>query len=100
MSKIYSITYEKIYARLSTATGMSKNEIDLFLLKFIKIITSDLHRKGECVLPYLGKFTLKRMPPRRRIVKDFATGNRTTINVPAEDKLKFKINKSYSKLFR
>lgn len=99
MSKIYSVTYEELYKRLSTATGMSKNEVDLFILKLIKIINSDLHRTGKAVLPYLGTFTLKRMPPRKRSVKDFETGERSIVKIPAQDKLKFKISKSYSKLF-
>jgi len=97
---IYTPLYEKLYSQLSSESGMSKDEIDIFILKLIKIITKDLNRTGKAILPYFGVFSLKRMPSRKRVVKDFETGETITINIPAEDKLKFKINKTYSKLFK
>ena len=100
MPKLYPIAYEDIYKRLSANTSLSKVDIDIILLKLIKIITNDLNHNGACVVPYLGKFSLKRMPPRKRVIKDFTTGERTTVNIPAQDKLKFKINKAYSKIFK
>ncbi|RLB67640.1 MAG: hypothetical protein DRH08_03165 [Deltaproteobacteria bacterium] len=100
MSKIYPPSYEKLYTRLSRTTGMSKDEVDLFILKIIQILESDLHRSGEVILPYLGKFYLKRMPPRKRSVIDFETKQRFTVDIPAQDKLKFTVNKAFKKLFR
>lgn len=100
MSKIYPPSYEKLYTRLSRTTGMSKDEVDLFVLKIVQILEADLHRSGEVILPYLGKFYLKRMPPRKRSVKDFGSDERFTVTIPAQDKLKFKVNKQFRKLFK
>ena len=85
---------------MSRTTGMSKDEVDLFILKMIQIFTKDLKHDGEVIVPYLGKFYLKRMPPRKRSVKDFGSDERFTVKIPAQDKLKFTINKAFSKLFR
>ena len=92
--------YEKIYTKLSRQTGMSKDEVDIFILKIVNILKIDLHHDGEVILPYLGKFYLKRMPPRKRSVVDFETKQRFTVDIPAQDKLKFTINKAFKKLFR
>lgn len=100
MAKKYPLTYEKTYMRLSALTGMSAEEVDVFLLKLTKIVTGELNRKGESLIPYLGKFYLKRVPARKRNIKDFVTDERITVKIPAQDKLKFKVNKEFSKLFR
>lgn len=100
MPRNYPPSYEELYTKLSSYTGMSKDEIDVFIIKMIKLISKDLNMKGKAILPYLGKFELKRMPPRKRSIKDFTTGERETVMIPAQDKLKFKINKNFSKLFR
>jgi len=100
MATIYPPSYEKFYASVSRRTGMPKEEIDMLILTMIKVIKADLDMKGEVCMPYLGKFYLKRLPPRKRSVKDFATDERFTIDIPARDKVKFKVNKEFSKLFR
>jgi nucleoid DNA-binding protein len=98
--KKYSPTFEKAYMRLSAYTGMSAHEIDVFMIKFVKVITSQLNRDGEALVPYLGKFYIKRVPPRRRSIVDFSTEKRFTVKIPASDKLKFRVNRDFSKLFR
>ena len=100
MSKMYPPAYEEIYTRLSRTTGMSKDEVDIFILKIVQILKVTLHHKGEIILPYLGKFYLKRMPPRKRSMTDFGTKQRFVVNIPAQDKLRFTINKAFKKLFR
>ena len=99
MARLYPLKYEPFYNRLSRLTGMSNNEIDMFVLKMIKIIVNDLHHKGKIYLPYLGKFTLKRMPPRKRAIGNLSINKKVTVNIPAQDKLRFKINRKFSKLF-
>jgi len=79
---------------------MSKNEVDLFILKMIQVFKQYLNHDGEVIVPYLGKFYLKRMPPRKRSVKDFGSDERYIVKIPAQDKLKFKVNKAFSKLFK
>jgi len=79
---------------------MSKDEIDIFVLKMTKLFTEDLHHTGEVLVPYLGKFYLKRMPPRKRSVVDFGSDQRYTIDIPAQDKLKFEVNKQFRKIFK
>jgi len=79
---------------------MSKDEIDLFILKLIQILTQELHKKGEVIVPYIGKLYLKRMPPRKRSVKDFGSDERFIVKIPAQDKLKFVVNKAFGKLFK
>ncbi len=100
MAKMYPPSYEIFYSKLSQRTGMSNQEIDMFILTMIKVLKADLDMRGEVIMPYLGKFYLKRLPPRKRSVKDFATDERFTIDIPARDKLKFKVNKELKKLFR
>ena len=100
MSKMYPPTYEELYSKLSRVTGMSKDEIDLFLLRMTKIFTDELNRSGETIVPYIGKFYLKRMPPRKRSVIDFGSDERFTIDIPAQDKLKFQVNKQFRKIFK
>ena len=100
MPKRYSPIYEKTYMRMSAMTGMSTEEIDVFMIKLVKIITNELNRKGESLIPYLGKFYLKRVPARKRSILDFPTEKRLTVKIPASDKLKFKVNREFSKLFR
>jgi len=79
---------------------MGNEEIDMFILRLIKLLKSDLNHNGEVIVPYLGKFYLKRMPPRKRSILDFGSDERYTVEIPAMDKLKFKVNKNFSKLFR
>jgi nucleoid DNA-binding protein len=98
--KQYSPTYEKTYMRLSAFTGMSAGEIDVFMIKLVKVITGQLNRDGESLIPYLGKFYIKRVPARKRNIVDFSTEKRFTVKIPASDKLKFKVNRDFSKLFR
>lgn len=86
--------------RLSAYTGMSAEEIDIFMIKLVKVISTQLNRSGESMIPYLGKFYIKRVPPRKRNIVDFSTEKRFTVKIPASDKLKFKINREFSKLFR
>ena len=100
MAKQYPLSYRSFYDKLSAATGMSNEEADQFLLKIINILANDLHRNGTVYLPYLGRFSLKRMSPMKRSVMDFGKNQRVTIDVPAEDKLKFNINKRFKKLFK
>lgn len=100
MSKLYPPKHEILYNKLSATTGMSREEIDIFILKMIKIFINDLHRYGKVCVPYLGRFILERKGPRKRSVTNFATGIVSIIDVPARDKLTFKINPNYSKLFR
>jgi nucleoid DNA-binding protein len=97
---MYPPTYENLYSKLSNSTGMSKDEVDIFILKMIKFLTDNLHRSGETIVPYLGKFKLRRMPPRKRSVKDFDTGKNYMIEVEAQDKLTFQINKEFRKIFK
>ena len=78
---------------------MSNEEIDMFILKMIKVIKNKVDHDGEAIVPYLGKLYLKRVPPRKRSVIDFPTKKRIVIDIPAVDKLKFKVNKNFSKLF-
>ena len=92
--------YEKLYNRLSSMTGLSNEEVDLFILNLVKILTNELHRSGKTTLPYMGKFFLKRLPPRKREVKDFVTEERHIIEIPARDMLKFTVNKKFKELFR
>jgi nucleoid DNA-binding protein len=98
--KQYSPTFEKTYMRLSALTGMSAEEIDVFIIKLVKVITGQLNRDGEALVPYLGKFYIKRVPARKRNITDFSTDKRFTIKIPASDKLKFRVNRDFSKLFR
>lgn len=100
MPKLYSIKYDKFYAKLSRITGLSNEEIDVIFLKIVSIIKNDLNRTGSIYVPYLGTFTLTRMPPRKREMLDFASKERFMVDVPAEDKLKFTINRDFRKLFR
>lgn len=100
MGVTYPVMYRELYQKISRLTGMSNEEIDMFILTMIKVLSSDLNRNGKVILPYMGQFHLKRMPPRKRCIKDFATGDTHTIQLPAMDKLKFTINKQFSKLFR
>lgn len=99
MARLYPLSYEPFYNKLSHLTGMSNNEIDMFVLRMIKVITNDLHRKGNVYLPYLGRFSLKRMPPKKMAVGNLPINKKATIDVPARDKLRFKISKKFSKLF-
>lgn len=100
MSKLYPPSYERFYSKMSRTTGMSKDEVDLFILKMVQIFKQDLNKEGEVVVPYLGKFYLKRMPPRKRSVLDFGSDERFTVKIPAQDKLKFTVNKAFAKLFK
>lgn len=100
MSKLYPPSYEKFYSQMARTTGMSKDEIDMFILKMIQIFKKELKHDGESIVPYLGKLYLKRMPPRKRSVVDFGSDERFTVKIPAQDKLKFTVNKAFAKLFR
>ena len=100
MSKMYPPAYERLYSGLSRSTGMSKDEIDIVILKMVKLFTDDLNHKGKVTVPYLGKFYLKRMPPRERSVADFVSDERYTVQIPAQDKLKFEVNKQFRRIFK
>lgn len=99
----YSAQYRKFYTDLSRLTGMSNDELDMLFIRIIKVITNDLNRSGEVLIPYLGKFKLKRMPPRKRVFLENPSdpsSNRISVSIPASDKLKFTVNRHFSKLFR
>jgi len=100
MAKRYPLQYEQLYNRIVRTTGLTKEEINIFILKITKEIINNLHHDGKAIVPFLGKFSLKRMPPRKRKIKDFGTGEYMIIQVPAEDKLKFEINKEFRKIFK
>lgn len=100
MAKPHPAMYEPLYKRLSSMTGMSEEEVKIFILKFTKVLTSDLHRDGKVYVPYLGKFFLKRLPARTRSVRHFGLNIQHTITMPAGDVLKFKINREYAKMFK
>ena len=95
----YPLSYKPFYDKLSRLTGMSNEEIDIFILRMTKVLVNDLNYEGRACLPYLGKFTLKRMSPRKRAFTHLVTKKKTIINVPAQDKLRFKVNRKFSKLF-
>lgn len=95
----YPPRFRKLYNKLSRSTGMSNEEIDTFILKLIRLLAYDLHRTGTSYMPYLGRFTLKRMPPAKRSVMDFSRDKRMIIQVEAKDTLKFKISKKFRKIF-
>lgn len=100
MRKTHPAMYEPLYKRLSSMTGMSEEEVKIFILKYTKVLTNDLHRNGEVYVPYLGKFSLKRLPARTRSVRHFGRNVQYTMIMPAGDVLKFKINREYTKLFK
>lgn len=100
MPKLYPLAYDKFYTKLSRITGMSNEELDVTFLKVLSVIKNDLNKSGEVNVPYLGKFTLKRMPPRTREMLDFGSNERFKVDVPARDKLSFRVNRAFSKLFR
>lgn len=95
----YSPQYRKFYNKLSKATGLSNERIDQVFISMVEILTRDIDRDGEIVIPYLGKFYLKRMPPRKRSVS-FVGDERLIVDVPAYDKLKFKVNAKFAKRFK
>ena len=95
----YPPKYKLFYDKLSKLAGMSNTEIDVFIIRLIKIIERELNKKGTVIVPYFGKFYLKRLPARKRSIVDFATGKRYMVNIPARDNLKFKVNKKFRKLF-
>jgi hypothetical protein len=100
MSTLYSRFHEHLYKRLSLITGMSKHEIDIFMLKLVKILVQILNKKGKVNIPYLGRFYLVRIPARRIIVRDFKLKKMLWKQVPAGDQLRFKINEEFAKLFK
>lgn len=100
MITMYPPSYEKLYSDLSRQTGMSKQEVDMFILSMIRVFKAELNMTGKTIMPYLGKFYLKRLPSRKRSVKDFVTDERYIIDVPARNKLKFKVNKKFKRLFK
>lgn len=100
MPKLYPLKYEKFYNKLGRITHLNNEELDVLMLKMISVIKNDLKRSGEVYVPYMGKFTLKRMAPRKRSMLDFGNSQRYTVKIPAQDKLSFRVNRAFAKLFR
>ena len=92
--------HEHVLGKLSIQAGISREEVALLILKLVNITKHDILRKGEATLPYFGKFYIKRLPPRKRKCFDFQNNKHYFIDMPAQDQLKFKINREFSKLFR
>lgn len=98
-----NLKYRSLYHRIAMASGIDEDKIDLAILYLVKYTKRELDMKGRATVPYFGRFEIRRVPPRKRWVMTSNVAGRiqgARKQFPAKDKLVFKINKHFSKLFR
>lgn len=88
----------KILETLAIKTGIKESDIENLFMNYMMLSSVSLRKEGEIELPFFGVFRLKRLPARRRQVKDFSTMKQVFINMPAEDKLSFRAFKDALRL--
>lgn len=82
-----------LFKRISVRTGLSVLEVTNIFAVTAAIIKQDLKEKGECLIPYIGKYYVKDSRRRRQKIMDFKTKEQRVITVPPRKQIKFECNK-------
>ena len=85
---------KKLIKRISAKTGISVVEIANIFVTASAIIKQNLTIGESCMVPYLGRFTIKEMGRRRMKIMDFKTKEQKVVRIQPKNKVKFIINDS------
>ncbi|XXP77532.1 MAG: HU family DNA-binding protein [Lettuce witches'-broom phytoplasma] len=90
------MTKSDLLNAMSDKLGVTKKEVESFLLSLNETVEEGLHKNEKVILPGLGTIQLKHRKARKCKVPK----SEQVISVPAQDVPVFKVNKNFKEIFK